>query len=119
MRISDWSSDVCSSDLTRRPAGGSAPAVVAAAIVAAAFVVTASALAAAAEQGELAAETLQHDLGGVALLAALVGPLAGLQLPLDVHRAALAQVLLGDRSEERRGGTEGVSMCRSRWSPYL
>src|SRR3546814_11055341 len=22
------------------------------------------------------------------------------------------------RSEERRGGTEGVSTCRSRWSPY-
>src|SRR3546814_12831922 len=25
---------------------------------------------------------------------------------------------LGDRSEERRGGKECVSTCRSRWSPY-
>src|SRR3546814_14735596 len=24
----------------------------------------------------------------------------------------------GDRSEERRGGTECVSQCRSRWCPY-
>src|SRR3546814_17410792 len=24
----------------------------------------------------------------------------------------------GYRSEERRGGTEGVSTCRSRWAPY-
>src|SRR3546814_12797234 len=27
-------------------------------------------------------------------------------------------ILLGSRSEERRVGTEGVSTCRSRWSPY-
>src|SRR3546814_17783710 len=31
------------------------------------------------------------------------------------HVAALAAAL---RSEERRDGTEGVSPCRSRWSPY-
>src|SRR3546814_13449734 len=33
-----------------------------------------------------------------------------------VRRAALAG--LGIRSEERRVGKEGVSRCRSRWSPY-
>src|SRR4051795_11774355 len=38
----------------------------------------------------------QHHLRGVALLPALVGPLAGLELALDVDRAALAQVALGD-----------------------
>src|SRR3546814_19051479 len=27
-------------------------------------------------------------------------------------------VTFGNRSEERRGGKEGVSTCRSRWSPY-
>src|SRR3546814_20135868 len=27
-------------------------------------------------------------------------------------------VLYGQRSEERRVGKEGVSTCRSRWSPY-
>src|SRR3954470_14430352 len=50
----------------------------------------------AAQERELAAEARHHDLGGVALLAALVGPLAGLQRALEVDRAALAQVALGD-----------------------
>src|SRR3546814_15836146 len=31
---------------------------------------------------------------------------------------ALAQLPAGVRSEERRGGEECVSTCRSRWSPY-
>ena len=75
----------------RRPARTLVVAEVAAAIVAAA-----TALAAAAEQGQLAPEAREHDLGGIALLAALVGPFAGLQLALDIDRAALAQVALGD-----------------------
>ena len=77
----------------------------AAEVVAAAVVVTAAAVApapasaafaTAAEQGQFAAEALQDHLGGVLLLAALVGPFAGLQLALDIDRAALAQILLGD-----------------------
>src|SRR3954464_2152007 len=55
-----------------------------------------AALARAAQERELAAEAGQHHLRGVALLHALVGPLAGLELALDVDRAALAQVALGD-----------------------
>src|SRR3546814_15812554 len=31
---------------------------------------------------------------------------------------AQAAVAVGERSEERRVGTECVSTCRSRWSPY-
>src|SRR3954463_5377841 len=55
-----------------------------------------TALARAAQERELAAEAGQHHLRGGALLPALVGPLAGLELALDVDRAALAQVALGD-----------------------
>src|SRR3546814_14895976 len=36
---------------------------------------------------------------------------------LSRHPAPLDR--LGHRSEERRGGKECVSTCRSRWSPYL
>src|SRR5690554_7132611 len=39
---------------------------------------------------------VDHDLGGVAVLAVLALPLAGLQAALDVDLAALLQVLLGD-----------------------
>src|SRR5882724_4327612 len=50
--------------------------------------------AAGVEHGEFAAEALQHDLGGVFLLAGLVGPFARLQLALDIDLGALVQVLL-------------------------
>src|SRR3546814_20314883 len=78
MRISDWSSDVCSSDL--HPEAGSV-------------------LVHATYDGEM------DDL---------VKTLATLQvLDLDI-----ASPDLEERSEERRVGKEGVSTCRSRWSPY-
>src|SRR3546814_19726560 len=41
------------------------------------------------------------------------GPLTGISV--DV---VAVFVLLGSSSEERRVGKEGVSTCRSRWSPY-
>src|SRR5690606_2050711 len=40
-----------------------------------------------------------HDLGGPAVLALLVLPLAGLEAALDVDRAALLEVLAGDLAE--------------------
>src|ERR1700751_1575625 len=48
---------------------------------------------------QLAAEAVQHDLGRVALLAALIGPFAGLQCALEIDLRALLQVLLGDLGE--------------------
>ena len=50
-------------------------------------------------EGQLAAETLEHDLRRVLVRAALVLPLAGLELALDVNLGALLQVLLGDLAE--------------------
>src|SRR3546814_12052044 len=35
-----------------------------------------------------------------------------------IRRALRAEDKKGIRSEERRVGKEGVSTCRSRWSPY-
>src|SRR3546814_10144968 len=65
MRISDWSSDVCSSDLVAR---------------------------------HITAQSLERTL--------------------RVLRRDLAERFAIPRSEERRVGTECVSTCRSRWSPY-
>src|SRR3546814_4408996 len=97
MRISDWSSDVCSSDLFEylgevlnlsRAAGCDQRHVAHHAhrpqlldVVAAAHPV--------------AVHAVEHDLPGAQAL--------GLDHP---------------RSEERRVGKECVSTCRSRWSPY-
>src|SRR4029077_17918187 len=48
------------------------------------------------QHGEFAAETLKDHLGCIALLARLVGPFAGLQLPLDIDLAALFQIFFDD-----------------------
>src|SRR3546814_12140714 len=116
MRISDWSSDVCSSDLARRIRG--------------------------AETQPAARATLQlpdRALGFLELardaLAMLVVDAAGLgqaelargaveqlraQSQLEfLHLAAdggLGQAQGVGRSEERRVGKECVSTCRSRWA---
>src|SRR3546814_2978224 len=93
MRISDWSSDVCSSDLDWT-----------------AFQQARS---------ELGASFVRilgyfHE-DGVKSVAAIEDAMrradsAALVLP--------AHTLKGERSEERRVGKECVSTCRSRWSPY-
>src|SRR3546814_17142502 len=104
MRISDWSSDVCSSDLHRG-------------------------------REEQANERCQRAVAGAAAAGRLgrhirdrahVGPDRRQDPACAV---ALAEPLLGfhalrhrerahDRSEERSVGTEGVSPCSYRWSPY-
>ena len=55
---------------------------------------TAGAAGATVQHRQRAAEALQHDLGRVALLAALVLPFARLQLALDVDFGAFLQILL-------------------------
>src|SRR3546814_11573075 len=94
MRISDWSSDVCSSDLRMAERDGTAIGIHISRVV-------------------RHVELPQHGqrLGGEGLV------------QLDhVHvadrQAGLGQHLLGRRSEERCVGKECVSTCRSRWSPF-
>src|SRR3546814_19215105 len=99
MCISDWSSDVCSSDLFE-PTG---------------------------EQGLRRLEIIllawpEYPRAGAA---ALIQPVNEVQEREGFAAAAPGakkqdQVRrLGERSEERRGGKECVSPCRSRWSPYI
>src|SRR3546814_18865286 len=99
MRISDWSSDVCSSDLFEAPADRMLARAARAAEVAEAFIAQIGAL--------IDAERPIDDerRGRHAIVER-----GRIDEGLD-RRARLA------RSEERRVGKECVSTCRSRWSP--
>src|SRR3546814_14877915 len=101
MRISDWSSDVCSSDLGHRcrrsPCRWSLDC-------------SQAFLGSVRRRGYHVGHSsechlhLQHQPGPLALLEAA-----------DAVRLVARRV----RSEERRVGKEGVCTCRSRWLPYL
>src|SRR3546814_4498175 len=98
MRISDWSSDVCSSDLFHHASGELV------------------------DDDDLA---VLDDVVGVApehgVGAQRLGDVMD-QADIDqvVEPGALQHArVLQQRSEERRGGKECVSTCRSRWSPSL
>src|SRR3546814_8218387 len=106
MRISDWSSDVCSSDLWN--------GLMIAALAEAALALDEPAWLAAAEQAfAFMCREMQRDgrLHHAWRHGRLKHP-ATLDDHADMAAAALA------RSEERRVGKECVSTCRSRWSPY-
>src|SRR3546814_19636442 len=96
MRISDWSSDVCSSDLGR----------------------WASAQRHLHRAAEAERQPLLYYLG-----AARAANEQGLYEQCDslleraLERQPQAELAIA-RSEERRVGKECVSTCRSRWSPY-
>src|SRR3546814_19780910 len=104
MRISDWSSDVCSSDLIRI-AGKHAV-----------FGITPAKLG------------ILYPPSDVARLRALVGDGQAARLLFSgmtingepARQIGLVEEFVDDanRSEERRVGKEGVSTCRSRWLPY-
>src|SRR3546814_20808370 len=100
MRISDWSSDVCSSDLYRSGAGKSG-----------------------GQRQKLAATclaaALRYQLGGQdrALPSYSTVVLDEDFDKADAEFTAMAMNIF-KRSEERRVGKECVSTCRSRWSPY-
>src|SRR3546814_19621262 len=97
MRISDWSSDVCSSDLVGLQRGGLAAGVEM------------------ADAGAAAGVVVERVLGAVVVAAELRGDVDAVGWRPGQLRAPY---LLHVRSEERRVGKEGVSTCRSRWSPY-
>src|SRR3546814_18687619 len=90
MRISDWSSDVCSSDL----------------FLFAADPVSASSI------------LVSNDSDPTVPLL-LISTTTGWTQPVPGLSSGYAyDAATGNRSEERRGGKEWVSTCRSRWSPY-
>src|SRR3546814_19221060 len=94
MRISDWSSDVCSSDLQTR----------------------------AAHRQRLRREQFVGDVAGVVAIAEADRDVAAIeQVAALIVLAACAidqRLPRRDRSEERRVGDECVRTCRFRWSPY-
>src|SRR3546814_19081709 len=97
MRISDWSSDVCSSDLLKL-------------ILTLGVMITLGPLT--IDMYLPALPDIEVDLATTeaAVQLTLTGTLIGL---------ALGQLVVGPlRSEERRVGNECVSTGRSRWAPY-
>src|SRR3546814_14268743 len=106
MRISDWSSDVCSSDLA-----------IAVPDLAAAAATYANTLGA-----KVSAPLAQPEHGVTVVFVELPNTKIEMQHPLG-EGSTIAKLLAnnpagGMRSEERRVGKECVSTCRSRWSPY-
>src|SRR3546814_3196405 len=97
MRISDWSSDVCSSDLSgrngqggeHRPSRTTHP-----------------------RNLPTERDPAMHTHPRLVQITALALGIAGAMAFSQAHAAAFL------RSEERRVGKECVSTCRSRWSPY-
>src|SRR3546814_12490231 len=134
MRISDWSSDVCSSDLygpiTRFQACPPTCGAAAAILVSPAF---------AAKNGldapvEIVAQSMTTDYAGTfegRSMMSVVGYEMAREAAREVYETAgigpgdIAVVELHDcfapneliRSEEGRGGKEWVSTCKSRWAP--
>src|SRR3546814_17428860 len=106
MRISDWSSDVCSSDLMTK--------TLIAALCAAAMALPAS-TAYAVQSPEIAAATdTAFDRR-----AAQLDDLLTARIPFaDYFDPSFQPAIPEARSEERRVGKECVSKCRSRWVPY-
>src|SRR3546814_15097566 len=105
MRISDWSSDVCSSDLPNDHMDrviswlqDNLPERDECAII----------------HGDYRSYNVILGPGTTEVLAVLDWELSTIGHPL----ADLAYFCLPYRSEERRVGKECVSTCRSRWSPY-
>src|SRR3546814_17433652 len=115
MRISDWSSDVCSSDLLRVTGTtasahlGQRAALALTGLLWAPLTATLMWLAGA-------------DLGSTLPLwvSSFLAPLGFLypSLVLRARAEARRRTFRHARSEERRVGKEGVSTCRSGWSPY-
>src|SRR3546814_19803680 len=101
MRISDWSSDVCSSDL----------GLWISQITAIAYDAQSKANAA------LSKPSVIPTCDGYPLAWVIRHPFNGDHYPNQICTAA-GWIFVGDRSEERRVGKECVSTCRSRWSPY-
>src|SRR3546814_18626681 len=97
MRISDWSSDVCSSDLSLRPLYRFSEAI------------------AQRSPDDLhpISERVPSEVQG--LVDTVNSFMVRLESALDALRHFTGNA---SRTEERRVGKECVSPCRSRWSPF-
>src|SRR3546814_8842128 len=96
MRISDWSSDVCSSDLPPAPRPDAAEVM----------------------RADNVRVWFPIRRGFMRKVVGHIKAVDGISV--TVRQGATLGVVgeSGSRSEERRVGKEWVSTCRSRWSPY-
>src|SRR3546814_13486856 len=103
MRISDWSSDVCSSDLAARARAGMSLITEERSVF----------------QRLTVADNLRLGRGRAERALEIFPELVEHQHRRAGHLSGGQQQMLAlGRSEERRVGKECVSTCRSRWSPY-
>src|SRR3546814_18342596 len=114
MRISDWSSDVCSSDLREDMARFECSVLILLATVGMMMMISAN---------DMLALYLGLELQSLSLYVVaafrrdhLRSSEAGLQY-FVLGALSSGMLLYGIRSAERRVGKECVSQCRSRWSP--
>src|SRR3546814_2236942 len=101
MRISDWSSDVCSSDLVADVAHASGLKVYSEALE--------------DNRPQIGDDMAMRSHADVPMAA--MWHFAGTTRPKPTYIADIKGAA-SVRSEERRVGKECVSTCRSRWSPY-
>src|SRR3546814_4817950 len=103
MRISDWSSDVCSSDLENEDQGSDPLAPPG------------------EDQAPDTGDSMETPQDETTDAPAVMLGMTFAALDEEQRKAfGIAESVEGvviTRSEERRVGTEGVSTCRSRWSP--
>src|SRR3546814_15957827 len=101
MRISDWSSDVCSSDLSCAGAiGKTTPKGVT------------------INTDEDFVTALLEEEGVAVVHGAAFEGSPAFRVSYAASTSSLKEACIRIRSEERRVGNECVSTCRSRWSPY-
>src|SRR3546814_15387170 len=109
MRISDWSSDVCSSDLHEQIVDGRNKSV--------------------SIQAAVPILGIAQDFHDVLVPKDGINRPSGIRVirlrwnieageNIALHHRRFMPELREQRSEERRVGKECVSTCRSRWSPY-
>src|SRR3546814_17067473 len=102
MRISDWSSDVCSSDLVRRLAKRK------------------MARTNALYRGSVTTNAAGRIVRGQRFINLRIEEAGTVFFDGPAEVTAVTRNLMtggGTRSEERRGGKEWVSSCKDRWSP--
>src|SRR3546814_11153440 len=113
MRISDWSSDVCSSDLFARPVTRKRPGES-----------LDSNRTPSAKRGAIYSEKELQMLESVKIqrrqseIRSALSELVGKDKPTEDETRSMETLDAEYRSEERRVGKECVSTCRSRWSTY-
>src|SRR3546814_13156517 len=105
MRISDWSSDVCSSDLRTSV-----------------MIYSALSPQALAEQIRIlrlpAILADEEDWTSETIAAAQAAGTQGLRPTADPANPVMVVAQMTERSQESRVGKEWVSTCRFRWTPY-